>query len=138
MKYMKAIRDLKSKEAWDVTSRPMGQTSCTGKGREGILSMAESLQCQVSPPCDSCDAVCGEGLPLSCTSRWQDCTVQSSWFDPQGQKAILADKLAKHMNYQLLEDMEDWEEEMDRLLIMLPIVGCLFKKTYFDPIKKKN
>jgi chaperonin GroES len=58
--------------------------------------------------------------------------------DPQGQKAALADKLAKHMNYQLLEDMEDWEEEMDRLLIQLPVVGCLFKKTYFDPIKKRN
>lgn len=58
--------------------------------------------------------------------------------DPQGMKAAKADKLAKHMNYQLLEDMEDWEEEMDRLLVMLPIVGCLFKKTYFDPIKKKN
>jgi chaperonin GroES len=58
--------------------------------------------------------------------------------DPQGQKAALADKLAKHMNYQLLEDMEDWEEEMDRLLIQLPIVGCMFKKTYFDPIRKRN
>ena len=58
--------------------------------------------------------------------------------DPQGMKALKADKLAKHMNYQLLEDMEDWEEEMDRLLIQLPIVGCLFKKTYFDPIKKRN
>lgn len=58
--------------------------------------------------------------------------------DPQGQKALLADKLAKHMNYQLLEDMDGWEEEMDKLLIQLPIVGCLFKKTYFDPIKKRN
>ena len=58
--------------------------------------------------------------------------------DPQGQKAARADKLAKHMNYQLLEDMDDWEEEMDRLLIQLPVVGCLFKKTYFDPLKKKN
>ena len=58
--------------------------------------------------------------------------------DPQGQKALKAEKLAKHMNYQLLVDMKDWEEEMDRLLIQLPIVGCLFKKTYFDSITKKN
>ena len=58
--------------------------------------------------------------------------------DAQGQKAALADKLAKHMNYQLLEEMDDWEEELDRLLIQLPIIGCLFKKTYFDPLKKKN
>jgi chaperonin GroES len=58
--------------------------------------------------------------------------------DPQGMKAARADKLAKHLNYQLLDDMDGWEEEMDRLLIMLPVVGCLFKKTYFDTIKKKN
>ena len=58
--------------------------------------------------------------------------------DQQGMKAAKADKLAKHMNYQLLEDMCDWEEEVDRLLIQLPVVGCLFKKTYFDPIKKQN
>ena len=58
--------------------------------------------------------------------------------DPQGMKAVKADKLAKHMNYQLMEEMSDWEEDMDHLLIQLPIVGCLFKKTYFDPIKKQN
>lgn len=58
--------------------------------------------------------------------------------DPGGMKAAKADKLAKHMNYQLLEDMCDWEEEMDKLLIQLPIVGCLFKKTYFDPLTKTN
>ena len=58
--------------------------------------------------------------------------------DPQGMKAAKADKLAQHMNYQLLKDMNGWEEEMDRLLMQLPIVGCLFKKTYFDEIQKKN
>lgn len=58
--------------------------------------------------------------------------------DQDGQKAAKADRLAKHMSYQILKDMPDWEEEMDRLLIQLPIVGCLFKKTYFDPIQKRN
>ena len=58
--------------------------------------------------------------------------------DPQGLKAAKADKLAKHMNFQLMQEMTDWEEDMDRLLIQLPIVGCLFKKTYFDPIRKQN
>lgn len=58
--------------------------------------------------------------------------------DQQGMKAEKADRLAAHMNYQILVDMQDWEEEMDRLLTMLPIVGCLFKKTYFDSINKRN
>ena len=58
--------------------------------------------------------------------------------DQQGQKAEKAKRLADHMNYQLLTDMPDWEEEMDKLLVQLPIMGCLFKKTYFEDITKNN
>jgi len=42
------------------------------------------------------------------------------------------------MSYQLLDEMDSWEEEMDKLLIMLPIVGTMFKKTYWDPLKETN
>jgi len=58
--------------------------------------------------------------------------------DPDGSKIDKAQRLSMHMNFQLMIDMDDWEEEMDRLLIQLPIVGCLFKKTYFDQIQRKN
>jgi chaperonin GroES len=34
--------------------------------------------------------------------------------------------------------MKEWEEDMDRLLITLPVTGCEFKKTYFDPQKGYN
>jgi chaperonin GroES len=42
------------------------------------------------------------------------------------------------MSYQLLEEDEDWESEMDKVLITQPIIGCAFKKTYYDPVKKHN
>jgi chaperonin GroES len=42
------------------------------------------------------------------------------------------------MSYQLLEEMDGWEEAFDKMLIALPIVGCMFKKTYYDPIKQTN
>ena len=42
------------------------------------------------------------------------------------------------MSYQLLEEDEDWESEMDKVLITQPIIGCAFKKTYFDPVKNHN
>jgi chaperonin GroES len=42
------------------------------------------------------------------------------------------------MSYQLMEEMDCWEEDMDKLLIMLPIVGTVFKKTYWDSISQKN
>ncbi len=34
--------------------------------------------------------------------------------------------------------MDGWEEDMDKLLMILPIAGTIFKKTYYNPIKKTN
>lgn len=58
--------------------------------------------------------------------------------DPDGTKTQTAEAVSIYMSYQLMEEMDGWEEEMDRLLIMLPIIGVVFKKTYWDPIKQVN
>jgi chaperonin GroES len=58
--------------------------------------------------------------------------------DMDGTKTQTAEAVSIYMSYQLLNEMEGWEEEMDRLLIMLPVVGTMFKKTYWDSVKKVN
>lgn len=58
--------------------------------------------------------------------------------DPQGLKKDRAERVSKYMSYQILKEMEGWEEDMDKLLIMLPIIGMAFKKTYFDSTLKRN
>ena len=62
--------------------------------------------------------------------------VQGS--DPQGQKAARSARISSHMSYQLLEQDEGWEEDQDKAFIALPILGCVFKKSYFDPIAGHN
>ena len=57
--------------------------------------------------------------------------------DPDGEKLKKSERVSTYMSYQLMEEMDGWEEDMDRLLIMLPIVGTLFKKTYFDSSEDK-
>ena len=52
--------------------------------------------------------------------------------DPDGTKASRASRVQTHMNYQLNEEMPEWEEDTDKLFTVLPIVGCCFKKTYFS------
>lgn len=52
--------------------------------------------------------------------------------DPGSDKRNRAERVRMHMNYQLGKEMESWEEDTDQLLISLPLVGCGFKKTYFD------
>ena len=56
--------------------------------------------------------------------------------DPDGTKYDLADRVSTYMSYQLLHEMVGWEEGMDKLLITLPVVGTLFKKTYWDSVKQ--
>ena len=58
--------------------------------------------------------------------------------DKDGLRALRSTRVEQHMSYQLLEEDEDWESEMDKVLITQPIIGCAFKKTYYNPVKKHN
>lgn len=58
--------------------------------------------------------------------------------DPDGTKQQRAERIADFMSFQVLEEDECWEENMDKVLISQAIVGCAFKKTYFDPAVKHN
>lgn len=58
--------------------------------------------------------------------------------DPDDSKQEQAERISTYMSYDIMHQMEGWEEGMDKLMIMLPIVGTMFKKTFWDPIKKKN
>jgi chaperonin GroES len=58
--------------------------------------------------------------------------------DPDGTKQQRADRIAEFMSFQVLEEDECWEENTDKVLISQAIVGCAFKKSYFDPALKHN
>lgn len=58
--------------------------------------------------------------------------------DPDGVKRDRADRMAMHMTWQLLFDIPGWEEDTDKLLLRLPIVGCVFRKCWYDPIQSRN
>ena len=58
--------------------------------------------------------------------------------DPDGTKAARATRVSGHMSYQILEEDESWEDNHDRVLITVPIIGCAFKKSYFDSFLGHN
>jgi chaperonin GroES len=43
-----------------------------------------------------------------------------------------ADLIGRHMSWQLLEQDESWEEGQDRALLNVAIVGCGFKKSFYN------
>ena len=57
--------------------------------------------------------------------------------DLKGVKANKADRIGTYMSYQVVYDIEDWMDDMDRMLLTLPILGAVYKKTFFNPRTKQ-
>ena len=57
--------------------------------------------------------------------------------DKDGSKTARAVRVGKHMSYQLLEK-SNWEEQTDKGLLVLAILGTMFKKTLRDNNLKMN
>ena len=62
---------------------------------------------------------------------------QPAWQVPPGAKRDRADRVAAYMNWQFLNDIPGWEEDTDRLLLRLPIVGCVLRKTWHDGMRNQ-
>lgn len=58
--------------------------------------------------------------------------------DPDDSKQEQAERISTYMSYDIMHQMDGWEEDMDKMLIMLPICGTMFKKTFWNPVKKQN
>ncbi len=54
--------------------------------------------------------------------------------DPDGSKENLAGQISKQMSDQLLVSSNEWEPGTDKLLHMLPILGTVFRKTYWHEL----
>jgi chaperonin GroES len=52
--------------------------------------------------------------------------------DPEGQKRARGDRVATHMNYQLLLDMPEWNTDTRRLCYSLPYQGTMFRQAVWD------
>ena len=58
--------------------------------------------------------------------------------DNDGEMHKRADRVSRHMTYQVMEEDEGWEENTDKTLLVQAISGTAIKKSYFDPVKGHN
>lgn len=52
--------------------------------------------------------------------------------DPNGQRAARAERVSTHMSWQLAYGDRAWEDQQDKCLLNLSIVGTNFKKSYYS------
>jgi len=58
--------------------------------------------------------------------------------EPTPEKRERADRVANHMSYQLMEEMPEWEDDTDKMLHMLPVVGVMVRKSWYDPVAGRS
>lgn len=80
----------------------------------------------------------GKPVPDPTTGGQMMQNGQPEWITAPGEKRKRADLVGRHMSWQLLTEQEEWEPQTDRMLIVLPIVGTMFRKTMFDPNMRRN
>ena len=57
--------------------------------------------------------------------------------DDSGEKRKRGERLAEHTNYQLTEEMPEWQTDTSQLLMEIPVMGLAYKKTFYSPIEKR-
>lgn len=100
----------------------------------GIPQMGPDGQPMMSPSAPPSEA----GLPGLPGPQSPNPAPQPLWTVRPGEKRVRADRIGQHMSWQLLDEMPEWEPDTDKLLTILPIVGCVFRKTFFDPTMQRN
>ena len=53
------------------------------------------------------------------------------------EKELQANRVQNFMNYQLTEQMSEYFDEFERMLLHLPLIGSAFKKLYYDATVKR-
>jgi len=57
--------------------------------------------------------------------------------DLNGEKQKRAERVGTYLSFQVTEGMDEWLDEMDRMLFILPMLGVCFKKTYFSGVESE-
>lgn len=129
-------KDLASRSVWE-------------KRNQAGMDLAMQVQKEKSFPWPNCSNVV---FPLVTIAALQFCARSYSNIiqgadvvryrvpaeDPTGELDVRAQRISKHMSWQVLEQDSSWEEQHDRLLINLGIVGTNFIKTYYSGALRHN
>jgi len=134
---------------WDGYDRDVQSRSTWLRRTQAAMDLALQLQREKSFPWPGCSNVAFPLVTIAAMefhSRAYPTLIQGTNIvkarvpgpDPQGTQHSRAIRVGAYMSYQVLEEDQAWEEQMDRLLLQLPIVGSVFKKSRYVPVQGIN
>lgn len=95
-----------------------------------VVKGDEAVLCKVIGQDNGRPQIGPDGQPL--VQQGPDGQPMPVWEKQPGAKARRARRVSEYLNTTIFYRMEDWEDDTDALLIQLPIVGCVFRKLWYD------
>ena len=131
-------------ECWAGYDRDEQSRASWMKRNEAGMDLALQIQKEKTFPWPGCANV---AFPLVTIAAMQfharaypaivggDQVVKCAVFgqDPSGELTARAERVSTHMSWQLMYQDKAWEEQEDKAILNLSIVGTNFKKTYYSP-----
>lgn len=134
---------------WDCYERDVQSRERWSKRTEAAMDLAMQVQETKTFPWQGCSNVKFPIITIACMQfhsraypaivngrNLVQCRVMGD--DPDGSVTARADRIGKYMSWQFLEQDESWEEQTDRSLLSVAIVGCGWKKSYYSPSAGHN
>jgi chaperonin GroES len=128
---------------WDGYDRDKQSRSAWERRTEAAMELALQIQKDKTFPWPNCSNVT---FPLMTVATLQfharaypaiingtnivKCRIIGD--DDDGSKSAKAHRIGTHMSYQVLEEDKEWEEQHDKLLLNLAVVGTTFVKTFYN------
>ncbi len=130
-------------ECWAGYTRDQGSRHAWLRRNEAGMNLALQIQEAKTFPWPGCSNV---AFPLVTIAAQQfharaypvivdgSSLVKCATFgdDPTGEITAHAERVSTHMSWQLLYQDKPWEEQEDKAILNLSIIGCNFKKSYFS------
>ncbi len=148
-RFKKADLDRIGSECWAGYNRDEGSRRDWMRRNEAGMDLALQIQKDKNFPWAGCANV---AFPLVTIAAMQfharaypaivngtdvvKCAVFGN--DPEGLKTARAERISTHMSWQLLYEDKCWEEQEDKAILNLSIVGTNFKKSYFSSSDDHN
>lgn len=120
---IKVIGSDSGRPAMDDQGNTLVQINGQPMTQQQAAVVIQQLQAQMPPP--------AEGQPAPDMPQ-----PEPLWAIPPGAKQARANRVADYLNVYLEFRMDDWEEDTDVLLTQLPIVGCGFRKCWWEEGKE--
>ena len=126
-----AMAPFVAEAAVDFNARTAPELAYSDKIVKAKVYGGQQLPEEIPPPPDGLNEDQQQMAEMAYNQAQQNILQAQKRIDTE--KENRSNRVSDYMNYQLINEIPHWQKNQDKLLMTLPVVGTMYKETYYDP-----